>query len=108
QETLAEGAAQIHSLGKEMYSRLATMGGQVAKLGNSLSQVVTAYNATVGSLESRVLVSARKFAEPGFSAEELPQVDQVEVTARTVQHEALRANADETLVSLNDRRSTNR
>ena len=108
QEALAEGAAQIHSLGKEMYSRLATMGGHVAKLGNSLSQAVTAYNATVGSLESRVLVSARKFAELGVSAEELPQVDQVEVTARTVQHEALRANADETLVSLNDRRSTNR
>ncbi|ADD45167.1 DNA recombination protein RmuC [Stackebrandtia nassauensis] len=92
QEALAKGAAQVHALGKEMYSRLATMGGHLSKLGTSLSGAVTAYNATLGSLESRVMVSARKFAELGISSEELPEMDQIEVTARQVQHEALRSD----------------
>ncbi|WP_349258374.1 DNA recombination protein RmuC [Stackebrandtia sp.] len=90
QEALAEGAAQVHALGKEMYSRLATMGGHLSKLGSSLSGAVTAYNSAVGSLEARVMVTARKFADLGVSAESLPMMEQVEVTARQPQHEALR------------------
>lgn len=89
QEALAAGAAQIHSLGKEMYSRLATMGGHLSKLGTSLSTAVTSYNSTIGSLESRVMVTARKFADLGVSAEELPNGEQIEVTTRQLQHEAL-------------------
>lgn len=94
QEALAEGAAQVHSLGKELYSRLATMGGHLSKLGTSLSSAVTAYNATLGSLESRVMVSARKFADLGVSGQPLPRPDQIEVTARQLQHEALRGEGD--------------
>ncbi len=104
QEALAEGAAKVHTLGKEMYGRLATMGGHLTKLGSSLSGAVSAYNSTIGSLESRVMVSARKFAELGVASERLPEPDQIEITARQVQHEALRAAAGESVVSLEDRR----
>ncbi|MFD0556364.1 DNA recombination protein RmuC [Stackebrandtia endophytica] len=105
QEALAAGAAKVHSLGKEMYGRLATMGGHLSKLGTSLSGAVTAYNSTIGSLESRVMVTARKFAELGVSGDDLPAADQIEVTARQLQHEALRAAAEDSIVSLPDRRS---
>jgi DNA recombination protein RmuC len=90
QEALAQGAAKVHALGKEMYSRLSTMGSHVSKLGSSLSQAVTAYNATVGSLESRVMVTARKFAELGVSNEVLPEPARIDLAARQPQHEALR------------------
>ncbi len=63
QEALAENALAVHALGRELYGRLSTMGGYLSKLGASLGGAVTAYNRAVGSLESRVLVSARKLAE---------------------------------------------
>ncbi|WP_374295819.1 DNA recombination protein RmuC, partial [Sphingomonas sp.] len=49
------------TLGKELYQRLAVMGGHVAKLGKNLDTAMGAYNAFVGSLESNVLTSARRF-----------------------------------------------
>lgn len=63
QETLTEQAQELHALGRELHERLATMGGHLDKLGRSLTGAVAAYNKTVGSLETRVLVSARRFAE---------------------------------------------
>ncbi|OLT15109.1 hypothetical protein BJF78_16915 [Pseudonocardia sp. CNS-139] len=60
QEALARNAAQVHQLGKELHSRLATMGTHVAKLGRSLDSAVASYNQTVSSLEARVLVTARR------------------------------------------------
>jgi DNA recombination protein RmuC len=85
QEAMTRNAAQIHAIGRELYTRLATMGGHLSKLGSSLSGAVGAYNRAVGSLESRVLVSARKFAELGISAESLDPPDQVELTPRQLQ-----------------------
>lgn len=82
QEALARNAVTIHSLGRELYSRLTTMTGHLGKLGGALSGAVGAYNRTVGSLESRVLVSARRFAELGISGEELEAPAQVEVAPR--------------------------
>jgi DNA recombination protein RmuC len=61
QEKLAERAAEIAALGKELHARLATMGGHVARLGRNLEQASGAYNAFVGSLESQVLTQARRF-----------------------------------------------
>ena len=63
QEKLAQNAAEISALGKELYKRLSDMGAHWSKLGTSLERAVDAYNGAVGSLESRVLVSARKFAD---------------------------------------------
>lgn len=60
QESVAENARDIHRLGTELYDRLATMGEHLDKLGGSLNTAVTSYNKAVGSLETRVLVSARK------------------------------------------------
>ena len=63
QEALAANAAEVHKLGRELYQRLSTMGGHIDKLGRSLNSAVGAYNQTVSSLESRVLVTARKMID---------------------------------------------
>ncbi|QLQ39301.1 DNA recombination protein RmuC [Micromonospora robiginosa] len=85
QEALARNAATVHSLARELYARLSTLGDHVGKLGNSLGGAVTAYNRAVGSLESRVLVSARKLAELGVSGDELAAPAQVELAPRQPQ-----------------------
>ena len=61
QEKLAAQAQEIAALGKELYARLAVMGGHVSKLGKNLDTAMGAYNAFVGSLESQVLTSAKRF-----------------------------------------------
>lgn len=68
QEALADKASDIHALGRELHDRLGVMGGHLDKLGRSLTAAVTSYNKAVGSLETRVLVSARKFSELDTSA----------------------------------------
>ncbi|BAL92642.1 hypothetical protein AMIS_74220 [Actinoplanes missouriensis 431] len=85
QEALARNAVAVHSLGRELYARLSTLGDHVAKLGTSLTGAVTAYNKAVGSLESRVLVSARKLAEMGVTGDDLMETPQVEVMPRQPQ-----------------------
>jgi DNA recombination protein RmuC len=63
QENLAQNAAEISALGKELFKRLSDMGEHFNKVGKNLERAVDAYNGAVGSLESRVMVSARKFAD---------------------------------------------
>jgi len=63
QEKLAENAAEISMLGKELYKRLSDMGSHLGNMGKGLERAVEEYNKAVGTLESRVMVSARKFAE---------------------------------------------
>jgi DNA recombination protein RmuC len=63
QEAVAENAREVHSLGRELYDRLGTMGSALDRLGRSLASAVGHYNKTVGSLESRVLVSARRMRD---------------------------------------------
>ncbi len=65
QERLSESAAAIHSLGLELHGRLATLGAHFSRLGVNLDRAVESYNAAVGSVESRVLVTARRFADLG-------------------------------------------
>ena len=65
QETLAENAREVRDLGAELYERLRTWTGHMQALQKSLSSSVDAYNRAVGSLESRVLVTARKFPSLG-------------------------------------------
>ena len=63
QEALAANAREVFDLGRELYRRLGTLGGHVDKLGRSLTSTVKTYNAAIGSLETQVLVSARKLNE---------------------------------------------
>ena len=83
QEALAEKAREIHQLGRELHERLATMGGHLDKVGRSLAGAVGAYNQAVGSLETRVLVSARRFTDLEVTDDELPGPRPVEVAPRT-------------------------
>lgn len=108
QEALASNAARVHELGRELHSRLATMGSHVAKLGKQLGGAVDAYNRTVSSLESRVLVTARRFGELGVSTEPLDTPEQVERAPRTVQAVELVASATDSLVALDPEQRTPR
>jgi DNA recombination protein RmuC len=90
QEALASNADQIQRLGHELYSRLATMGGHLAQLGGQLDKAVHSYNSTVASLESRVLVTARKLSELGVSDHPLDAPEQItEATRRLTAPELL-------------------
>src|SRR5579872_81756 len=85
QEKLARNAQQISALGRELHERLRNLAGHITSVGTGLDRAVESYNKAVGSLESRVLVSARKFAELGASvAEDIPELEPVETTARTL------------------------
>ncbi len=82
QEKIAQNAQDIAELGRELYKRIADMSEHWRKLGKSLGSAVDSYNKATGSLESRVLVSARKFKDLettaiGDEIEELPPVDRV-------------------------------
>jgi DNA recombination protein RmuC len=102
QEALAQNAQDVLRLGRELYSRLATMGDHVDKLGRQLNSAVDSYNKTVSSLEGRVLVSARKLVDLKVSTDELDTPKQIELVAKQVQAPELVASASETLISLPD------
>jgi len=68
QHSLATNAEEVLQVGRELYRRLATMGAHIDKLGRSLGSAVTAYNDTVGSLERRVLSTARQMNDLGVVA----------------------------------------
>jgi len=78
EEAMAENARQVQQLGQEIYRRLATMGGHLNKLGRSLDASVKSYNKAVSSMESRVLVTARRFEELGVVAGDADHVASLE------------------------------
>lgn len=82
QERLADNARHIADLGRELYDRIAVMGGYMQRLGKHLGGAVDRYNEAVGSLETRVLVSARRLkdldaAPEGAEIVELPPIERV-------------------------------
>ena len=86
QEKLAEEAAEIARLGKELHARLATMGSHVAKLGRNLELATGAYNSFVGSLESQVMTQAKRFEtlEVSGGAKEIEPLPMIDTSPRAL------------------------
>jgi DNA recombination protein RmuC len=85
QDALAENAEVIRVVGTEMFLRLTTFAEHLAKLGRSLDNSVETFNKAVGSFDSRVLPSARKFTELGITTRKKPpDLQQIERATRTV------------------------
>lgn len=85
QELLTENARELFDLATQLYGRLSTMGGHVARLGSSLKGSVERYNAFIGALESRVLPTARRISALDLGAPEtLPDLPPVETTPRVL------------------------
>ena len=76
QEALSENARAVFEAGRELYERISGLGQHMERVGKALTSAVTAYNQTVGSLESRVLVSARRLAQLGLvtDSQEAPRI----------------------------------
>lgn len=82
QDTVTRDAQELLTVGRELYARLATLGEHATRMGRSLQRSVEDYNRLVGSLESRVLVSARRMSEIGLSTDEIDEVPAVTTTPR--------------------------
>ena len=87
QESLSRHAQEVNDLGHELYKRLIDMSSHFSKIGRSLNSAVDAYNRGIGSFESRVLVTARKFKELGAASasHELDAIELVEKNSRDLQ-----------------------
>ncbi|MEM6598099.1 MAG: DNA recombination protein RmuC [Cyanobacteria bacterium P01_C01_bin.69] len=86
QEKVTENAQEISLLGKELYERVRTFAGHMQKMRKGLDSTVDNFNKAVGSLEGRVLVSARKLQTLGAgSGDEIEQVEGVERSLRYIQ-----------------------
>jgi DNA recombination protein RmuC len=100
QEAVAESAREVHELGQELYDRLGTMAGHVHGLGQAIRRVVDHFNKTVGTLETRVLVTGRRFLDHGVVGDELISVDPVDLQPRTLNAPELTDVSDETTRAL--------
>ena len=86
QETVARNAQEVSDLGRELYDRVRRMGDHFDDLAKGLARAVDAYNRTVGTLESRVLVTARRFKDLGVAAREpIQELSPVDQTPRALQ-----------------------
>jgi DNA recombination protein RmuC len=95
QEALARNAQEISELGRQLYDRMSTMAGHWSRVGKNLGDAVGAYNSAVASLETRVLVSARRFKELKAvpDGREIGEIAQVETLPRALQVAELEVEA---------------
>jgi DNA recombination protein RmuC len=98
QAALAENARAVFDLGRQLYERISGLGGHVDRLGRALAKAVSTYNQAVGSLESRVLPSARKLSELGVVDGELTTPGVVEETPRALSAPELAPDLDGALI----------
>jgi len=99
QQRLAQSAEEVRALGTELYERLAVMADNIQSLGLNLKQAGAAYDRFIGSLDSRVLVSARKFKELGVTAaKEIPDLEPARIELREPRAPELRAPIQESLI----------
>jgi DNA recombination protein RmuC len=83
QDTIAKNALEISELGRNLYDRIAKLAEHFENVGRSLAKAVQAYNGAVGTLETRVLVTARKLKDKGVTAsEEFREVETIDITPR--------------------------
>ena len=99
QAALSDNARAVFDLGRELYDRIAGMGRHVDSVGKALTSAVSAYNQAVGTLESRVLVSARKLNQLGVVEAGLESPRLVEETSRALSAPELSAEASPELVT---------
>ena len=92
---LAENAKKVEEQGRELHRRVGTTLAAMAKTGRGLESATKAYNEMVGSVESRVLPTLRRFNELGVAGEELPSVKPVESATRNVTARELEGPVDE-------------
>jgi DNA recombination protein RmuC len=85
QEKIARNAQEISDLGRQLYDRIRVMAEHFEEVARGLTRSVDAYNKAIGSLESRVLVTARRLKEKGIPApEEMPELEVIDHTARAL------------------------
>ena len=86
QEQIAKNAQEISNIGKELYARISTLTEHFSNVGRSIDRAAEAYNKAIGSLESRVLVTARKFRELGSTTgNEIDTLQPVDKATRMIQ-----------------------
>jgi DNA recombination protein RmuC len=85
QAALAESAAEVFRLGRELHEKLGLLGNRFDKLGRALRSSVNAYNETIATVEGTVLVRARKFRDLKVSEKELPGPTQIDEPVRQIQ-----------------------
>jgi DNA recombination protein RmuC len=84
QEAMTNNAREVCRLGRELHTRLGLLADRLGRVGRGLDTAVRSYNEAVGTLEGRVLVSARRLRDLQVASEELPGVDPVERLVRMV------------------------
>lgn len=83
-EALNRDARSVLEAGRELHQRLGIFTAHLSKLGRSLDASVGAFNESVGSLRSRVMVTARRFEDVGLVASPLPEVEELTQRTRSV------------------------
>ncbi len=85
QDALADNAQAVLAAGRELHQRLGVLGGHLSKMGSSLEASVKAYNQAIGSLESRVLVTARRFHDLKVVDGSVPTPETIDLAPRLPQ-----------------------
>ena len=96
QEKIAENAQEISNLGRTLYDRIRILATHFSEMGKTLDKTVDLYNKAVGSLEGRVLITARKFKELGASTgEDIEVLENVDRATRSLQSTEMSADPSE-------------
>jgi len=99
QDALTANAQLLLKLGSELYARLGTLGSHATRMGASLQKSVESYNALVGALESRVMVTARKMHELGLAETSLAEAGPIETAPRPLTATELIAALDSSVLA---------
>lgn len=98
QEQVAKNAQMISEMGKQLYDRMNILVQYLSSIGSNLEKAVTSYNSAVGSIESRVMPSVRRFKELGATGgEEIPSLEKIDVAPRGLN--VIELNPDEATVT---------